>query len=219
MDNFSYYTVQELKRYARQNNIHIGGLTRKADIINAIKNVGISLTPVIPKSTDRSNVPVGLFGVDLFTELSKHLTLDELKNLCTTDRKYRAICQSERFQKLLREKYEREKSYRDKINEILKSGASGFTYYLDNQGHTISYNNIPNDVSLWEMIRDRNGKRVQNFSQKSVLRKLFGIAPEILDRYRPDYIVRNVTLDEVKLMLNELVHREDFDLDNFSYLE
>ncbi len=38
MDKLAYYTIPELKRYARENNIQLAGLTRKTDILNEIKN-------------------------------------------------------------------------------------------------------------------------------------------------------------------------------------
>ncbi len=41
---------------------------------------------------------------DLITELISHLTVEELKNLCITNREYWTLCQSERFQKMVRAK-------------------------------------------------------------------------------------------------------------------
>lgn len=44
-----YYTIPELKAYARQHNIRLPGLTRKADILNAINRaLNPSSTPIQP---------------------------------------------------------------------------------------------------------------------------------------------------------------------------
>lgn len=221
MERLTYYTVNELKRHAREQNIPIGGLTRKADILNAILNQqsGTTIPPPPTRTISPTTGTIPPIG-DLFTELSKHLTLKELKNLCTTNQEYRALCSTERFQRLLKEKQVQEdKPYQDKIDQILAKGSRGFSYYVDQKGHTISYNNTPRDVSLWENIRDLNMNQRPNFSQVSILRKIFGVTPLRPSWLGPDYIVENVTPEEVRKLLNELVRRTDFSMDNFNYLE
>lgn len=221
MDQFTYYTIPELKQYAREQNIPIGGLTRKADILDAIQRTGTISSPTGTTPPTRTISPTGTIPAlgDLFTEFSKHLTVEELKNLCKTNKDYRALCSSEQFQKLVREKYvQEEKPYRDKINELLNISPYGFTYPI-NKGHDISYNNIPSDISLWETIRDDNGDRAKNHSQISILRKLFGVAPERQNMYLPDYKIDNVTPEQVNKVLNFLVHLPDFDMNKVSYPE
>ena len=100
------------------------------------------------------------------------------------------------------------------MNQIFERGVRGFTYDLDNPQHRILY--TPDNVSLWEVIRDKNWRRDK--SRVDLFPKMFNIKPFGQGPYELDYRLEHATPELVKKVLNELVRRPDFSMNNVEYL-
>ena len=230
----TYYTIKELKNFSKQNNIRLGGLTRKADIINAIRdqsrnlnrlNESLSDSSVGNRNPDKSIIKLVKSNEDILYELSRHLTLKELRNLCLTNKEYQRICQHERVLELFRQKLKQEQE--EMVNEIYNKAKKGFNYtftYRD-EGHVLSY--YPRLGLLAEAVRvytDERGNRLEDYRQQSILRRLFGTEAMIKNTRGgiydgPNYRIDNSTSDQIKQVLNVLVHRPDFDINKVEYFE
>lgn len=105
MATFDIYTVSELKQLARER--------RLAGYSNLHRD---ELIELLQGATDPTVLPE-----DILYELTKHLSISELKQLCSTNRQYAKLCQSPRFQQIInQEKAEREKErqLQATINEL-----------------------------------------------------------------------------------------------------
>ena len=238
MDNFSYYTVQELKRYARENNIRLAGLTRKADIIEIIKE-HLSTTNIEdtqPQSALQTSSKVQLASEtqpswsngsnlmslcpsdDLFYELVKKLSLNNIKSLCSSSRQYRTLCQKERFQQLFRRKADEEENlFYDQLAKFLLDNFIylGSRISWKGKGHNISY--ISDHKRFSEEIYDQ---RFEDYRVKSILYSIFGDESLQLDNRTGRWLGRYFRIDNPKMeqiiqVLKILWTRPDLKLDEF----
>ena len=176
-----------------------------------------------------SIVRLGEFDENLLYEVSQNLGLDELRKLCSTNRKMRTICQIKRFQELIQrktqEKNEEDKYYQQLVekiyNEIPPYG--GFQYYIvtteDQYGGLLDYHSISYDHSrkgnyLSEHIN--MDAKLYSHADNNILGRLYGGL--IYDEgYQSAYRVNNVTPEQVKKVLNILVRRPDFNINQIGY--
>ncbi len=162
---------------------------------------------------------------DLFYELSQYLTLQELRELCSTNRQYRNMCRKARFQELFKQKLqeEKERPYREKINLIYDNIVKCriFNYIVNDkvQFHVISYALAHGISNICETVRGyQNGPR-----ENSILRKLYdqnvmiNVSGRIIDG--PNYILNSPTEKQIKEILDVLVHRSDFDINKVKYIK
>lgn len=85
------YTVNQLRDYARENNIRLSRSLRKADLLEEIQEHFASNQ--ISKEAGKLLSTV-ISNKDLLGEMSKHMNADNLKKFCITNSQYRTVCQS-----------------------------------------------------------------------------------------------------------------------------
>ena len=71
---------------------------------------------IIPERTAPSTL--GLLGEDVLYELAQNMDYEGLRNLCTSNRKYRAMCQTERFKRVIEQSHQ--KIIQDKVQQVLE---------------------------------------------------------------------------------------------------
>lgn len=210
MDQFKYYTINELKQYARQNNIDIRGLTLKSDLLHAILNTGsISVRPSRPVTTSNNQVQTDnalmqmiKANPDMLYELTQRLTLEEIRNLCTTNKEYQAICQSDRFRQLIRQRAEEsENRFFDQLYNLVRNQRT-FFYTIDNFDHYISYN----DGKLEERYHRNPSILAELFEKRKIPFSPIGMK---------SYKIESPTAEQIKETLKTIINRPDFDMNKF----
>lgn len=181
------------------------------------------------KRDEQLLVSIQMEDENLLYEISQNLTLNELKNLCVSNHKTRLMCQTERFQQLIERKIqekeeEKEAYYRDLVNKIYNKirKTNRFHYDLFKSetrfaNHYISYNlNDRNRPRLFEFIGVQSRKYIPG---ESILKGLFKqrvnsynlLGQAEFTGYGPFFEILNPTGEEIKRVLNILVHQSDFD--------
>lgn len=148
---------------------------------------------------------------DLLYELSKHLTAQQLRNLCSSNSEYRKICQTERFQQLVQ-------NLRQPIEEFNRL-LTGFQYIISDkgEGHTIEYLSPGEryNANISESVRGYPG----DYRKHSILRRLYGRESMPSNTHGgnggktdgPNYGISNPTRAQIKEVLNELKKLPDYD--------
>ena len=161
--NLGNYTVPELKQEARDlglsgySNVPKGGLinligrffSRKPSSTPAPRPA----SPPLPATSGRTvRIPLTIpkrmapptpnmiaLSEDVLYELAQYLNYNALKNLCTSNREYRRICQTERFQQLIEQS--RLKTVQAKVQQVLdlieKSGNDVTLVLTDEKDHNL----------------------------------------------------------------------------------
>lgn len=174
------------------------------------------------------------FDENLFYDIGQDLTLDELKNLCATNRRSSILCQTEKLRALIHRKtieneQQKELYYHNLVNDIynkimqknkfsyeifkLNRLATHFIFYsLDDHGKPY----------LFEFV----GIKTHNYRPKeSVLYTLFENRVKSFDlhgqpvrnRYGPSFALYFPTETEIKRVLNILVRGPHFDINKIVY--
>lgn len=230
MSAFNIYTVAELKQIARERGLSGYSRLRRNELIDLLQGSSINRTV---KATDRSELIQELpnnLPDDILYELTQHLSISELKALCSTNQQYAKLCQSPRFSEIInreKAKIEQEKQLQATINElyqgIVNAGFNGVTYNIDNKDHTLTmkYGRNPDKEYRFytseSMPIDRNAKNMWAASHnKSILHKLFGEQAQSKSRYGYVTIALYPAADETQArkILDVLVRRPDFDRSN-----
>ena len=213
--NFENYTIDELRQYARKNNIRLAGSTRKADIINTI-NIALA-----PPYTGPSIFSTPL-NEDLFYELAQPLTLANLRSLCSSNRHYRTLCQQARFHQMLKRKAAEEQGnpFYSALAQFMLNNVKLFRYQISrrDEGHYLIYNENRFEEEV-ATLTDENGQRYPDYTDQSILKTVFGNeSRSTLDIYTmaPKYERENVTVEDMKQVLKVLLNKPYFDMDEFS---
>ncbi len=162
---------------------------------------------------------------DIFYELLKYLELNNVKNLCSSNREIRKICQDKRFEQLFKEKLKEEKEekiYQEKVNKIFYKIKYGFYNKIDHEIHKIVYYGTPKGQVLEEEFKV--DKSDNDYRKQSILRRLFGEEAMIRSKGRkkggvrydgPRYKLIKPTEEKVKKVLNVLVRQPNLDITCF----
>lgn len=229
MSDLSYYTVDQLRQFARDNNINIGRLIRKADLIAIIQeHLGVNgpQTPPVPQSPSGPSLQALLPSEDLFYELVEKLPVNKIKDLCSTNRQYRATCQKERFQKLFKRKAaEESEAFYTELAKFISNEAKHFNYQISwkDEGHNLLYINYENHKRWSEEVRvytDENGQSFKDYRDQSILKQVFGDEAMPLDsrgqrRFGPHFLINNSTVEQTAQVLRALLNKPFFDINKF----
>lgn len=101
--NLGLYTIVELRKFAKENNLRFSHSLTKAQLLTLIKN-NLSIkqkSPISEQSIYRlENLPR-----DLQFELLSQLDLSQLQQICQQNTKYRNLCQNEQLWQQLVQRY------------------------------------------------------------------------------------------------------------------
>ncbi len=154
-------------------------------------------------------------NADLFYELSKHLTVRELRKLCVIDQKYRKICQTERFQQLFRKRIQQEKELVYNIIDNILEGKI-FEYNIKAEDHILLISAIGYEFFIRENINYSKDGHVK--FNKSLLYKLYPYNTSANNRNTyTRFDIRNVTAIYAQKLLNMLISRDDFKWSKIHY--
>ena len=223
MTSYNIYTVAELKNIAREHGLAGYSRLRRDKLIallqgvvpTVIPTVVPPITPIepkIPQLAPESNILSIPPQPDIFYQLINHLTFSELKKLCSTSKEYSQLCQSKRFQPILKQKARQEKETLFNVDEILKSGKK-FVYKLDNPERDFSIKYIGNNkFQIEELVPRIRGPN--NISNDSLLSSLFpGRVWSMNSKgYLNISLIKGGDANEAEKFINYLRQQPNFDI-------